>query len=179
MARVQAGCPHEPRHHCWGRGQSWWWVRREEPRAGRWRQEWTQLGLHLGRRQSSGLRPGLAAETAPSSPPCRQHSHLHLRPPSCPEPGPCPLPGVSFLEVLGHCRAEAAWGRDQERRSPLFLFSHILSRGFLSHVCKLAPGCWSPPCNSCCLSSISWVTLPTALGAPACVPCSLSRSSLD
>ena len=81
----------------------------------------------LGRRRSSGLRCSLAAEIAAPSPPCRQHPHLHLRPPSFPEPDPCPSLESASFEVLSHCRAEATLGQDQKGEAP-FPFMHSVQR---------------------------------------------------
>ena len=87
----------------------------------------------LGRRRSSGLRCSLAAEIAAPSPPCRQHPHLHLRPPSFPEPDPCPSLESASFEVLSHCRAEATLGQDQKGEAP-FPFMHSVQRLPLPHL---------------------------------------------
>lgn len=105
-----------------------------------WTQEWTQLGLHLGRRRSSGLRSSLAADTVPPFPLCRQHPHLHLRPPSCPEPDPCPSLGLAPFEVLSLCRAEAALGQDQKGEAP-FPFTHF-AQSLPLPCLHVPPGSW-------------------------------------
>ena len=150
------------------RGQSCWWVNREDPRAGGQRQEWTQLGLHLGRRRSSGLRSSLAADTVPPFPLCRQHPHLHLRPPSCPEPDPCPSLGSAAFEVLSLCRAEAALGQGQKGEAP-FPFTHFAQRLPLPRL-YMPPGSWLlvTALHRHCLFFCLCVTFPTASRGPLC-----------